>query len=96
MNAHEELGSTDMEALRQELAQLRTDFSVMTKTLKGLAGDARSEAYARVRDGADKARVQAERAADTVSHSIEERPFTSILVAFAVGLLMGVLFGRQR
>ncbi len=96
MDARDELGSKDMDALRQELAQLRTDFSVMTKTLKGMAGDARTEAYAKVRDGADKARVQAGKAADQVSTSIEERPFTSVLVAFAVGMLMGVLFGRTR
>ncbi|MBK8209871.1 MAG: hypothetical protein IPK78_07660 [Rhodospirillales bacterium] len=96
MNARDDMASKDVEALRQEMAQLRNDFSAMTQTLKDIAGDAGSEAYARVRERAGQARVQAEKAADQVTHSIEERPFTSVLVAFALGLLMGVLFGRQR
>ena len=96
MNARDEVASKDVEALRQEMAQLRTDFSTMTKTLKDIAGDAGTEAYARMRERAGKARVQAEKAADQVTQSIEERPFTSVLVAFALGLLMGVLVGRQR
>ena len=40
--------------------------------------------------------MQAEHAAETVTHGIEERPFTSVLVAFAVGVVLGVLFGRPR
>jgi ElaB/YqjD/DUF883 family membrane-anchored ribosome-binding protein len=96
MNARDDVASKDVEALRQEIAQLRTDFSALTRTMKDIAGDAGSEAYARVREKAGQARVQAEKAADQVTQSIEERPFTSVLVAFALGLLMGVLFGRQR
>jgi ElaB/YqjD/DUF883 family membrane-anchored ribosome-binding protein len=96
MNARDDVTNKDMEALRHEMAQLRNDFSAMTRTLKDLAGDAGSEAYARMQEGAEQARQRAERAANQVSHSIEERPFTSVLVAFAVGLLMGILFGRQR
>ncbi len=96
MNVREELPSKDVEALRQEMAKLRTDFSAMTKTLKDIAGEAGSDAYAKMRERADKARIQAEKAADQVTHSIEERPFTSVVLAFALGFLMGVLFGRQR
>jgi ElaB/YqjD/DUF883 family membrane-anchored ribosome-binding protein len=40
--------------------------------------------------------LQAEKAADTVAHTIEDRPLASILAAFVVGLILGVLFGRQR
>lgn len=96
MDGREDLASKDVEALRQEMARLRADFGAMTKTLKDIAGEAGLEAYARVRDRAGKARLQAEKAADQVTQSIEERPFTSVLLAFALGLLMGVLFGRQR
>ncbi len=96
MGACENLETRDMDVLRQELAQLRTDFSAITRTLKNMAGEAKTEACAKVRDGADKARVQAGRAADQVSASIEERPFTSMLVTLAAGMLMGVLFGRAR
>jgi ElaB/YqjD/DUF883 family membrane-anchored ribosome-binding protein len=86
----------DTEALRRDLEQLRNDFAAMGRTVKGLAGEVGSETYARVRDRADKARAQAGKAADTVAQTIEDRPLASILVAFAVGLILGILFGRQR
>jgi ElaB/YqjD/DUF883 family membrane-anchored ribosome-binding protein len=86
----------DTEALRRDLEQLRNDFAAMGRTVKGLAGEVGSETYARVRDRADKAREQAEKAADTVAHTIENRPLASILIAFVVGLILGMLFGRQR
>lgn len=129
-----------MDALGLELTQLRTDFSPLTKTLRSMAGDAKTEACAMVRGGADKARVQAGKAAemarvqagkaaelvraqagkaaevarvqagkavdvarvqagktaDQVATSIEKRPFTSVLMTLAVGMLMGVVFGRTR
>jgi len=86
----------DTEALRRDLEQLRNDFAAMGRTAKGLAGEVGSETYARVKDRADKARVQAEKAADTVAHTIEDRPLASILAAFVVGLILGMLFGRRR
>lgn len=86
----------DTEALRKDIEQLRNDFAAMGRTVKGFAGEVGSETYARVKDRADKARVQAEKAADTVVHTIEDRPLASILAAFAVGLILGILFGRQR
>ena len=55
-----------MDALGLELAQLRTDFSPLTRTLTSMAGNARTEACAMVRGGADKARVQAGRTAEVV------------------------------
>lgn len=96
MNARDEATAKDMEALRLEMQQLRTDFSAMGKTLRDMAGNVGTDAYARMRDGAEKAKVRAEHAADTVTQSIEERPLTSVVVAFALGLVMGVVFGRQR
>lgn len=129
-----------MDALGLELAQLRTDFSPLTRTLTSMAGNARTEACAMVRGGADKARVQAGRTAEVVraqagktaemvrtqagkaaevarvqagkatemvreqagkaagqvSTSIEKRPFASVLVTLAAGMLMGVAFSRTR
>lgn len=96
MNARDEATAKDMEALRLEMQQLRTDFSAMGKTLRDMAGTVGTDAYARMRDGAEKAKVRAGQAADTVTQSIEERPLTSVVVAFALGLVMGVVFGRQR
>jgi ElaB/YqjD/DUF883 family membrane-anchored ribosome-binding protein len=96
MNARDEATAKDMEALRLEMQQLRTDFSAMGKTLRDMAGNVGNDAYARMRDSAEKAKVRAGHAADTMTQSIEERPLTSVVVAFALGLVMGVVFGRQR
>jgi ElaB/YqjD/DUF883 family membrane-anchored ribosome-binding protein len=96
MNAREDVANKDIEALRVEMQQMRNDFSSMARTIKDIAGDAGTDAYARMREGAEKARERAEHAAETVTHSIEDRPFTSVLVAFAIGLLMGLVFGRAR
>lgn len=96
MDVHEELTAKDVQALRLELQQLRNDFAAMGRTLSDIAGHFGDDAYQRVRHGAERARAQAEKAAETVTHTIEERPFTSVVTAFVVGLLMGVLFGRQR
>lgn len=93
---NETIGGKDVETLRTEMQQLRSDFSAMTKTLKEMANGVGNEAYSRLRENAGKARERAGEAADTVTHSIEERPFTSVLVSFAIGLVLGLLVGRQR
>lgn len=96
MNAREEATPQDIQALRNELGQLRKDLSAMAGTLKDLAGDLGSDAYDRVRTAAGKVRTRAETAAEDVTDTIEQRPLLSIVTAFVIGLLLGVLFGRQR
>jgi ElaB/YqjD/DUF883 family membrane-anchored ribosome-binding protein len=96
MEVQEQVATTDIEALRLEIQQLRTDFSTMGRTLKDIAGNVSSDAYARFRDNADRAKLRAEQAADTVTHNIEERPLASVLVALAVGVMLGLVFSRQR
>lgn len=96
MNTREEQREKDIESLRLEMSQLRSDLSAMGRTLKDLASDIGSTAYGRVKESADKAKDQAQRAADTVTQQIGERPLTSVLVSFVVGLLLGVLFSRPR
>jgi ElaB/YqjD/DUF883 family membrane-anchored ribosome-binding protein len=97
MNAPNEAVSTkDVEALRSDLEQLRNDFAAMGRTVKALASEVGSETYARVRERADQARAQAEKAAGVVTQTIEDRPLVSILSVFVVGLIVGFLFGRQR
>ena len=91
-----EVQEQDIDALRLEMQQLRTDFSAMGRTLKDIAGNVSNDAYARFRDNADRARLRAEDAAERVTHNIEERPFASVLVALAMGVVLGLVFSRQR
>ncbi len=83
------------ETLRKELDQLRSDIAALTHTLKDIATDQGSAAYGKVRRSAQSAKDEAVHAAGAVGHEISERPFTSVLSAFSVGLLMGMLFGRR-
>lgn len=97
MNELDELASNkNVDALRSDLEQLRTDFAAMGRTVKDLATEVGSETYARVRDRGDQARAQAKKAAGVVAETIEERPLVSVLSVFVLGMLIGFLFGRQR
>jgi Uncharacterized conserved protein len=96
MNTKEEIAAQDIQALRNELSQLRKDFSSMAGRWKDLAGEIGSDAYDGVRATAGKVRTRAESMAEEVTDTIEHRPLLSIVTAFVIGLLLGVLFGRQR
>lgn len=96
MNARDDVTAKEFDALRADMQQLRTDFAAANRTLKDLAGALGSDAYEQVREKAGQARERAEEAAETVSRTIEDRPFASVAIAFVVGLVIGLLFGRQR
>ena len=72
----------EMQTLRAEVERLRTDLG--------------SVAAEKVRKTVERAGAEAERARTTVAKEVEERPLTSIGIAFVIGLLLGVLFGRWR
>ncbi len=96
--AQEKLGQ-DIETLREDVAKLRTDLSQIAKSLleKGknetdsakdkVLGDIRSEFLAARKKGHEKM--------DDVEHTIQEKPFTSLLIAFLAGLILGKLFDRR-
>jgi ElaB/YqjD/DUF883 family membrane-anchored ribosome-binding protein len=86
---------SDYETLRKELDQVRSDISALTSTLKDIAADQGTAAYETLRQSAQKAQEQAAKTAGALGHEIGERPFTSVLSAFSVGLLVGMLFSRR-
>jgi len=85
----------DYETLRKEIDQLRSDVAALVNTLKGIAADETGSAYESVRRSAQKAQEQAQQTVGAVGQEIGERPFTSVLSAFSIGLLIGVLFSRR-
>jgi len=85
----------DIEKLRSEIRQLRSDIGQIGETLKAIVADQSGAAYERVRQSTEKAQKKAADAMDSVAHEIEERPFTSTLSAFGVGLVLGMLFSRK-
>lgn len=85
----------DMEALREDLAQLRTDLSRIEETLKAIVSQRANETYDRVRGTAESMAREASEAVDSLGRDIAARPLTNVATAFSVGVLLGMLFGRR-
>ncbi|MEO3433449.1 hypothetical protein [Inquilinus sp. CAU 1745] len=96
---------TEFDTFKADIDKLRLDISNLSKAL----GDtARSEvntqagrAKGAARDAADRldeatlrARLKAREGATAIENQIEERPFTSVMVAFGIGLLLGKVMDR--
>lgn len=88
----------EIKVLKDDLAGLRKDMQTLVKTV----GD---DAKARGRETVNKAKAEATHYADeamsrgregfaAIESQIEERPFTSVLMAFGIGLVVGKLLDR--
>lgn len=75
--------SADTEALRKDFEQLRRDVATLTENVKSRSND-------QVATGINKARESF----DGISSEIEARPYTAMITAFGVGLLLGKVFSR--
>lgn len=95
----------EMAKLRADLGRLRDDVGALTRALGSTVASAARSQGARVRTMVDDARSGAESILEdleergragvaAVEHQIEERPLTSILVAFGVGVLIAKLMDR--
>jgi ElaB/YqjD/DUF883 family membrane-anchored ribosome-binding protein len=101
--------SREIEAIREDIAQLREDLkSLMGKVgsiggnvAEGLGAQA-SDALEDAKDMASKmanrsykrATKEAQRYADTVEKSIADHPFGTAMIALAIGLVLAKLFDR--
>ncbi|HET8726998.1 MAG TPA: hypothetical protein VFO41_05755 [Alphaproteobacteria bacterium] len=95
----------EFDTLRADLDILRADIVSLTKALgenvKDVAREQELRARAAVRGAGTKldearlqARLKAREGATALEEQIEERPLTSVLVAFGLGLLLGKLMDR--
>ena len=91
--------------LQEQIKALRNDFSELTKTMKKLSEDYATEGQNRIRqtaeqarqqsrDTADQARGYARDAAHQAQEGVENHPFSSLAVAFGVGMLIGKILDR--
>lgn len=94
-DVREEQRGRDIETLKVEIDKLRADVAATTRTLKDLGGSLGAQAAATLRGSAERARSEVHKAADDVSHQIEERPLISIIGAFLIGLVLGTLLSRR-
>ncbi|MDZ4830537.1 MAG: hypothetical protein SGJ09_10125 [Phycisphaerae bacterium] len=78
----------DLETIKADIAALRDDLGSMTSSM--LRDGAKS-----VQSATKAVREKAASAADEVQGFIEERPLTSILIAFGAGILTATLMRRS-
>lgn len=88
--------SADIQALQTEIKQLRADFAGLGETVRDLVRHGGEEAKAKARESGDKVWQEAKHHAQNISSEIEERPVTSALAAFGVGMILGILFSGRR
>lgn len=86
---------TDYDKLKDDLAAVRADLSRLTDALGDDLDQYQSSRAEAVKRNARLARDQARKAADSVSHGVSEHPFTSVFMAFGIGMLVGRMFSRQ-
>lgn len=86
----------DMEALTEEVKRLRADFTKIADLLRTTAGHAGEEAANQARAASERAWTVGKSTADELLQRIEQKPVQSTAIAFAVGLILGMLFGGRR
>lgn len=95
MPTNDELNK-DLVQLKKDLAALRDDIGTLTGTIKSAGTKQAEVAYGHVREQGEHLRQKGEDAVDSIARSIDERPMTSVLTAFGVGLLVGVMVNQRR
>lgn len=77
----------DLAALRADFARVKSDIARITQALGQRVGE-------KVDGAVEEAAVMSRAGIDTVEAKIHERPLTSMLVAFGIGVLIGKLVDR--
>lgn len=96
MTSHDVEG--EFGAVKDDLAKLRSDIANLSNALKELTSETVHDRFDSLRGGIDRltddAKLQSREMMDDLTAHIEERPLTSVLIAFGVGVLLGRLFDR--
>ncbi|MES1925790.1 hypothetical protein [Salinisphaera sp. T31B1] len=86
--------NADTQALKKDIERLRNDLSELAKSYRA-EGEKRAQAgLDSARGHYDDLRNEAVRRKQDLGSEIESRPFTSVLAAFGIGLVLGKLIGR--
>ena len=89
---------SEFDTLKDDLAKLRADVASLSATLRDVTSDTVHEQVdairGRINSLTDSAKVEGQQRLDELTERIEERPLTSVLIAFGVGILLGRLFDR--
>jgi ElaB/YqjD/DUF883 family membrane-anchored ribosome-binding protein len=86
---------SDIDDLRSNFNQLRTDFSHLTKTVSDISERRAAAGVERLRGVAAEANALKDAGLESATRQIGEHPVSSLLVAFSAGLLLGKLVDRR-
>jgi ElaB/YqjD/DUF883 family membrane-anchored ribosome-binding protein len=86
----------DVKTLRDEMAQLRTDFAKIRDTLQNLVRHGTADAVGKAQQSAQRVQDEVKKIGQSVGQEIEKRPIAAALTAFSVGLILGMLFSGRR
>jgi ElaB/YqjD/DUF883 family membrane-anchored ribosome-binding protein len=96
MTSHDVEG--EFSAVKDDLAKLRADITNLSAAIKELTSDRLHEQIDSLKGRIDRvthdAKDQGRQALDDLADHIEERPVSSVLIAFGAGILLGRLFDR--
>lgn len=85
--------------VQAEFDALRRDISKLSEAVARLVGETADDVGSRAREGAHRTTAAAQQAANAagakVSDFVEEKPTTSLLIAFGIGLLFGSFVRRS-
>ncbi|ROO29180.1 hypothetical protein SAOR_03735 [Salinisphaera orenii MK-B5] len=84
----------ESEALRKDIDQLKRDLSALAETYKRSSEQRAQAGIDSARGKYDELKREANRQTQDLGSEIESRPFTSVLAAFGIGLVLGKLIGR--
>jgi ElaB/YqjD/DUF883 family membrane-anchored ribosome-binding protein len=85
----------NVDSLISEFRQLKTEFARIAGLLDQTARAAGAEAANRARAAGEQVWAKTESSADELADRIKEQPLASAGIAFAVGLLVGLILGRR-
>lgn len=85
----------DLTSLRKDVEQLRGDVASLLDSLKGIGIERGREAVSRAKRTGETVRAEAEELQRRAEREIGERPITSVLSAFGLGFLIGMLLDRR-
>jgi ElaB/YqjD/DUF883 family membrane-anchored ribosome-binding protein len=86
----------EVQALSDELKQLRAEFVRLGQLIESTARTASTEAAQAARATGERAWGEVRKGADELASRIETRPITSAATAFGIGIFLGLLFGGRR
>jgi ElaB/YqjD/DUF883 family membrane-anchored ribosome-binding protein len=96
MTSHDVEG--EFSAVKDDLARLRADVANLSAAIKDLTSERVHDQIDSLKGRIDRltsdAKDQGRQALDDLADRIEERPVSSVLIAFGVGILLGRLFDR--